>query len=328
MIRINDPYQQGQQAFSTGRNELDNPYKMDAREYAQWKRGYREAAEKSGLVQNTFDTLVETFRSKIGPTPINHSQPLCPLCGAGAIEGYIYRHAQDLRHDCDCMIERHSDYTVGLERIWNTPRYSKAFLDSLPKSHKEATFDNLPTHAGNRKAKEVASKLRPGSVLYLWGLPGRGKSHLAVAAARLFLPHGLRVAYWNETNLYAAIRASFGKPERRPDLTQYDVLVWDDMGKAQAHEWGYEITYHALEHYTSEDKTIIITSDLHDEEMDPFFRRVLTDTIRRVQPDAFCIGGDGLDLPEFGKYSVDPRDWGPMRRINYMHGFLKDLREV
>lgn len=75
-------------------------------------------------------------------------------------------------------------------------------------------------------------------------------------------------------------------------------------------------------------KTVIITSDLHDEEMDPFFRRVLTDTIERVQPDAFCIGGDGLDLPEFGKYSVDPRDWGPMRRINYMHSFLSDLREV
>lgn len=75
-------------------------------------------------------------------------------------------------------------------------------------------------------------------------------------------------------------------------------------------------------------KTVVIASDLHDEEMDPFFRRVLVDTIRRVQPDAFCIGGDGLDLPEFGKYSVDPREWGPTRRIGYMHGFLAELREV
>lgn len=75
-------------------------------------------------------------------------------------------------------------------------------------------------------------------------------------------------------------------------------------------------------------KTIVICSDLHDEEMDPFFRRVLIDTLRRVQPDAFCIGGDGLDLPEFGKYSVDPREWGPARRIRYMHGFLKDVRDA
>lgn len=75
-------------------------------------------------------------------------------------------------------------------------------------------------------------------------------------------------------------------------------------------------------------KTYIIASDLHDEEMDPFFRRVLIDTIRRVEPEVFCIGGDGLDLPEFGKYGVDPREWGPTRRIKYMHKFLEDIREV
>lgn len=75
-------------------------------------------------------------------------------------------------------------------------------------------------------------------------------------------------------------------------------------------------------------KTIVIASDLHDEEMDPFFRRVLLDTIARVQPDAFCLGGDGLDLPEFGKYSVDPREWGPTRRIKVMHKFLEDMRNT
>lgn len=75
-------------------------------------------------------------------------------------------------------------------------------------------------------------------------------------------------------------------------------------------------------------KTVIIAADLHDEEMDPFYKRVLIDTIKRVQPDAFCIGGDGLDLPEFGKYSVDPREWGPMRRINAWHKFMGDVRKV
>jgi hypothetical protein len=75
-------------------------------------------------------------------------------------------------------------------------------------------------------------------------------------------------------------------------------------------------------------KTIIVASDLHDEEMDPFFRRVLIDTIRRVQPDVFCLGGDGLDLPEFGKYTVDPREWAPVRRIRHMHEFCKDVRSV
>lgn len=75
-------------------------------------------------------------------------------------------------------------------------------------------------------------------------------------------------------------------------------------------------------------KTRIFCSDLHDEEMDPFYRRVLIDTIKRVQPDSFTIVGDGLDLPEFGKYSVDPREWGPTRRIKAFHKFLGEVREV
>lgn len=75
-------------------------------------------------------------------------------------------------------------------------------------------------------------------------------------------------------------------------------------------------------------KTRIFCSDLHDEEMDPFFARVLLDAVARVQPDSFTIVGDGLDLPEFGKYTVDPREWGPMRRIKAFHGFLGKVREV
>lgn len=75
-------------------------------------------------------------------------------------------------------------------------------------------------------------------------------------------------------------------------------------------------------------KTRIFCSDLHDEEMDPFYRRVLVDSVKRIRPDSFSIVGDGLDLPEFGKYTVDPREWGPMRRIKHFHGFLEEVRGV
>lgn len=79
---------------------------------------------------------------------------------------------------------------------------------------------------------------------------------------------------------------------------------------------------------TNRFKTRIFCSDLHDEEMDPFYRRVLVDAIRRIQPDSFCVVGDGIDLPEFGKYSVDPRTWGPTRRIKAYHGFCGEVRNV
>jgi len=76
-------------------------------------------------------------------------------------------------------------------------------------------------------------------------------------------------------------------------------------------------------------KTIIVASDLHDKEIDPFFLRVLIDTAERVDPDAIVLGGDVFDLAEFGRYTVDPRDWDAVGRIRFVHDeILCKLREA
>lgn len=75
-------------------------------------------------------------------------------------------------------------------------------------------------------------------------------------------------------------------------------------------------------------QTIMVITDLHDEDLDPFVRRVFIDTVKRAQPDIICIGGDGFDLPEFGKYSVDPRTWDVVGKIKAFHDFAEELREV
>ncbi len=76
-------------------------------------------------------------------------------------------------------------------------------------------------------------------------------------------------------------------------------------------------------------KTIITCSDLHDIEVDRFYLRVLIDTIRRVQPDVICFVGDVFDLPEFGRYTVDPREWDVVNRIKFVHEeIFKPIREA
>jgi hypothetical protein len=76
-------------------------------------------------------------------------------------------------------------------------------------------------------------------------------------------------------------------------------------------------------------KTYIVCSDLHDQEVDEFFLRVLIDTVKRVQPDGLILGGDIFDLPEFGKYGVDPREWNVVGRIKFVHDrILRPLREA
>lgn len=80
---------------------------------------------------------------------------------------------------------------------------------------------------------------------------------------------------------------------------------------------------------TSRFKTLIVASDLHDKEIDPFFLRVLLDTTKRVQPDNVVLAGDIFDMTEFGKYTVDPRDWDIVGSIKFAHEeILGPLREA
>lgn len=76
-------------------------------------------------------------------------------------------------------------------------------------------------------------------------------------------------------------------------------------------------------------KTILFASDLHDIEVDPFYMDVLVDTAKRAQPDVICLVGDVFDMPEFGKYTVDPREWDVVGRIKFVHDeILSPVREA
>lgn len=75
-------------------------------------------------------------------------------------------------------------------------------------------------------------------------------------------------------------------------------------------------------------KTYMTCSDLHDIECDAFWRHVFVDSAKRIQPSIITINGDALDLPEFSKYTVDPRSWDVIGRIKWFHQFLQDLREA
>ena len=75
-------------------------------------------------------------------------------------------------------------------------------------------------------------------------------------------------------------------------------------------------------------KTMIACSDLHDKECDPFFLRVLIETIKDVEPDVICLNGDIFDAPEFGKYNVEPRDWDAVGRLKAGLNIIRQIREA
>jgi hypothetical protein len=75
-------------------------------------------------------------------------------------------------------------------------------------------------------------------------------------------------------------------------------------------------------------QSMLVCTDVHDIECDPFWRRVFLDTVKRVRPDKLIFGGDLFDLAEFGRYGVDPREWDVVGRIKWVHKFLEDCREA
>jgi hypothetical protein len=78
-------------------------------------------------------------------------------------------------------------------------------------------------------------------------------------------------------------------------------------------------------------KTLLAFTDVHDVDCDPFALRVLLDTAERLNEviDTVCIGGDLFDLPEFSRFSQDPRDWDVCGRIEFVHEkVLGPLREA
>ena len=74
---------------------------------------------------------------------------------------------------------------------------------------------------------------------------------------------------------------------------------------------------------------VLVAADFHDIHTDRFALRVFLDAARRLQPDLVILDGDVFDNTEFGRYSIDPRDWGITRRIKFVHEkILGPLREA
>lgn len=79
----------------------------------------------------------------------------------------------------------------------------------------------------------------------------------------------------------------------------------------------YHQKYSTKEDKSGRWKTLLVGSDFHDIELDPFMMSVFLDTAKRIQPDIIILNGDILDNPEFSKYDVDPRDFKILERFNY-----------
>ena len=189
--------------------------------------------------------------------------PPCPLCGAAALASYTFERPGQIEHDCDCGYLEPAQYQTALLRSWRrytAPKLLAKDLEGYPR-YREYLERPLEAHSGNKAAIEAARRYQ-GGLLYLYGPPGVGKTHLALRLAGRLVGEGRFVRFRSELDFLAEERlAAAGEGV----LPQYERLVLDDGGKTRLTPFTLERLYALVERSSAGGCDLIITSNLSPE---------------------------------------------------------------
>lgn len=197
---------------------------------------------------------------------------VCPVCaGHGWVRGG-YRGAPSVGIRINGMPPLVRDVERCPECYRPDPH---ALLDfaAIPKQYRHATFETfalLPGKTdGAHQVREWADAGAPGSLL-LRGGPGRGKTHLAVAAARVLIERGIACRFVQAAALLDDLKASIPTDSTAAVESRYRsarVLVLDDIGAARPTEWARDRISALIEARMNNEAPTLITSDKNAEEL-------------------------------------------------------------
>jgi DNA replication protein DnaC len=159
----------------------------------------------------------------------------------------------------------------------NKAALSRMAAANIPTRYQHCTLENF--HAYNESLKRAvkyaynvasefpARRSERDQGLLLMGLPGVGKTHLAVAILRECIGKGGTGRFFTMIDLLAALRSTYagqdGPSESAVlrDVTEADVVVVDELGRERATEWRDEILHLVINaRYSNRRPTIFTTN--------------------------------------------------------------------
>jgi DNA replication protein DnaC len=180
----------------------------------------------------------------------------------------------------------HAQYLRQLAELEVTERATRRQMrlrksSGLPPEKTFATLDRA------RLPAKVAAQLAPlcdgaflarGANVLVFGLPGRGKTHLVCALAHALIERGHRVLFTPTQRLVQRLLIAKRDLRLEKELAQldgYDAVVLDDIGYVQQSREEMEVLFTFLaERY--ERRSVIVTSNLVFSQWDQIFKDAMT----------------------------------------------------
>ncbi len=191
----------------------------------------------------------------------------------------VARQAEDGGWTFGTFLHHLAEVEVEERRQRRVQRHLKA--SQLPHGKTLATLDvdKLPA-----KVRRVMPRLCDGDFadrgdnVLIFGLPGRGKTHLACAIGHELVQRGRRVLFAS-TNLLVqrllAAKRDLELERALKRLDRYDLLILDDLGYVQQDRAEMEVLFTLLaERY--ERRSVVITSNLVFSQWDQIFKDPMT----------------------------------------------------
>jgi len=191
----------------------------------------------------------------------------CPKCAG---YGYVIG-ADDVARPCDCDV---------LLRRGARGRIDTA---GIPERFREKSLSSYKAAKGDRQRAAIVDAARSYATtfgageergLILRGMPGCGKTHIAVAILREVVARGFHGHFANFNDLLSRFREAYGdnasttEAELLSPLEEADLLVLDDVGAESMKDWGRAQLYLIVNRRYERARATIITTNYNEDEFE------------------------------------------------------------